>query len=87
MIYFTYKCFEPKKQIHTKYIRNQKQETMFADIDFSNFSSFIFKVNDTFIEKEDNPSEKVVRDEEELDSIDMEDIGNLEESPRIVFID
>ena len=48
------------------------QEAMFPDIDFSNFSSFIFKVHRIFIEKEDYPSEKVVIDEEELDGIDKD---------------
>ena len=35
----------------------------------------------------DNPSEKVVIIEEGLDGIDIDDIGNLEDSPRLVFID
>ena len=38
-----------------------------------------------FIE-EDNPSEKFVIVEEELDGIDIYDIGNLEDSPRLAFI-
>ena len=37
------------------------QETIFADIDFSNFSGFIFKVNYVFMEEKDNPSEKVAK--------------------------
>ena len=72
LIYFAYKYFELKKQVYTKYIRNKMQEAMFPDIDFSNFSSFIFKVHRIFIEKEDYPSEKVVIDEEELDGIDKD---------------
>ena len=32
-------------------------------------------------------SEKNVIVEEELDCIDIDDIGNLEDSPRLVFID
>ena len=40
----------------------------------------------SFIE-EGNPSEKVVLFEEELDGIDTDDNGNLEDSPRLVFID
>ena len=60
---------------------------MFADINFSNISSFIFKAIHLFIAKEDNPSVKVVTDEEELDGIDIDDIGILEDLPRIVFID
>ena len=45
-------------------------------------SSFIFKENHVFIEKEQTPSEKVVIVEEEIDCI-----GNLEDLPRLVFID
>ena len=59
---------------------------MFANIYFSNFSSFIFKSNHAFIVKEDNPSEKVVIDKEELYGIDIDGIGNLEDLPRTVFI-
>ena len=40
-----------------------------ADIDFSDFSVFIFEVNHVFVEEKDNPEEKVVIDEEELDGI------------------
>ena len=49
---------------------------------------FIFLVlflKNRFIE-EDNPSEKVVIVEEELDGIHIDDIGNLEDLPRLVFI-
>ena len=48
------------------------------------FSSFI--LNHGFIE-EDNPSEKVAIFEEELNHVDIDDIGNLENSPRFVFSD
>ena len=60
---------------------------MFAGIDFSNFSDFIFKANHVFIENKDNISEKVVIDDEELDGIDIDGIGNLKDLPRILFID
>ena len=50
------------------------------------FSSFIFKKSQDFIEK-DKLSENNVIIEEELDDIDIDDIGNLEDSPRLVFID
>ena len=40
-------------------------------------SSSIFKENHVFIEEEDNPSDKVVMIEEELDGIDIDGIGNL----------
>ena len=75
-----------KTQVYTKYIQNKMHKTMFANIYFSNFSSFIFKSNHAFIVKEDNPSEKVVIDKEELYGIDIDGIGNLEDFPRTVFI-
>ena len=68
-------------------MRNKLQETMFAGIDFSNFSDFIFKANHVFIENKDNISEKVVIDDEELDGIDIDGVGNLKDLPRILFID
>ena len=49
----------------------------FTDIHFSDFCSFIFNV----------PVEKVVIDEEELHSIETDDILNLENLSRTVFID
>ena len=49
------------------------------------FSSIIFK-NITVSLKKSNSSEKNVIVEEELDCIDIDDIGNLEDSPRLVFI-
>ena len=49
------------------------------------FSSFFFKKNHCFIEK-NNPSEKNVMVEEKLDCIDLDDTGNLEDSPRLVLI-
>ena len=47
------------------------------------FSSFV--LNYGFIE-ENNPSEKVVIVEEELNRVDIDDIGNLENLPRFVFM-
>ena len=43
------------------------------------------KKNNDFIQKR-NPSKKMLV-EEELDYIDMDDIGNIEDSPRLAFID
>ena len=45
----------------------------------------LFSKTRAFIE-EDNPSEKNVTVEERLDVIDIDDIGNLEDSPRLVLI-
>ena len=44
-------------------------------------SSLILKENRVFIEEEDNPSDKVVIVEEDLDGI-----GNLVDLPRLIFI-
>ena len=50
------------------------------------FSNFIYK-KISFTEKS-NPSEKKsVIVEEEIDCIDIDDIGNLEDSRRLAFID
>ena len=67
------------------YIWNKTEETTIADFDLFYFSNFIFK-KIAFIE-EDNPSEKVVIVEAGLDGIDIDGIGNLEDSPGFVFID
>ena len=53
------------------------QEYTFAVIDFSYFSSFIFKV----------PVAKVVIDEEKLHGTETDGILNLENFSRTVFID
>ena len=49
-------------------------------------STLIFKKSHVFLEKEDNPSNKVVTVEEELDGIDIDGIGNLVALPTLVFI-
>ena len=49
------------------------------------FSSIIFK-NITVSLKKSNSSEKNVIVGEELNCIDIDDVGNLEHSPRLVFI-
>ena len=48
-------------------------------------SSFIFKESHVSF-AEDNPSETIVIVEEELDGIDRDDIGNLEDLLRLVLI-
>ena len=53
------------------------QDSTFADIIFSDFSSFIFKVH----------VEKVVTDEKELHGIEIDGISNLENLSKTVFID
>ena len=58
-----------------------------ADIDYPTFSFFIFKVHCTFMEEKDNPVQKVVIDEGELDDIKIYGILGLENLPRAVLID
>ena len=65
-----------------RYIRIKMQETTLANIDFFLllllFFQFYFQIDHFFIEEEDKPSEeKVVLDQEELDGIDINRIGNL----------
>ena len=65
-----------------RYIPIKMQETTLANIDFFLllllFFQFYFQINHFFIEEEDKPSEeKVVLDQEELDGIDINRIGNL----------
>ena len=55
-----------------------------ADSDLFYFCSIIFK-NITVWLKKSNSSEQIVIVEEELDCIDIDDIGNLD-SPRLAFI-
>ena len=66
-----------------KHIQNVVQHYLLADIDFSNFPSFIFKVNHVFMEEKDNPVGKVVINGETIkpDGIDID--GSLNR----VFID
>ena len=67
---------EAAKEANMQNIRSI-QESKFADINFSDFSSLTFKV----------PVEKVVIDEEELPGIEIGGILNLENLSRTVFID
>ena len=71
---------EPKKQI-----RNKIEESTFTDSDLFDFSSIIFKSNTVSLKKSSSSEENVIV-EEELDCIDTYNIGNLEDSPRLVFI-
>ena len=63
-----------------------QDSTTFAELIFLIFSIFIFKVNHVFMEEKDNPAEKVVIDEEELEGFELDGILNLENLPRTVFI-
>ena len=48
-------------------------------------SSFICEKSHVFI-KEDNPSDKVVTVEKELDAAEVDNIGNLVDLPMLMFI-
>ena len=61
------------------------EETVFTNIFFFYFSSFIFIEYHVLLE-EDSPSEKNVIVTEEPDGIDIDDIRNLEDLLRTVFI-
>ena len=54
--------------------------------DLFDSSIFIFKANHVFKEEKNNPVEKVVIDEEELDGIEVDGVLNLENLSRTVFI-
>ena len=47
---------------------------------------FYLRRNHVFIEK-DNPSDKVVINEEELDAVEVDSIGNLVNLPMLMFIE
>ena len=64
----------------------RKSRRLRSQIELFHFSSFIFK-KITVSLKKSNLSEKNVIVEEELDRIDINDIVNLENSPKLVFID
>ena len=61
------------------------QHSTSADIDFSEFSIFISKVNHVFMEEIDKHVENVVIDEEELNGIEIDHILNLENLPRTML--
>ena len=63
------------------------QGSTLADIDYPDFSFFIFKVYCTFMEEKDNSVQKVVIDKGELDDIKIFGILGLENLPRAVLID
>ena len=63
------------------------EDSTFADIDLSDFSSFIFKANHVFMKEKDNLAEKVVINEEDLDGVEIDGILNLGNLLRTVFMD
>ena len=63
------------------------QGSTLTDIGSSDFSILIFKLNYVFMEEKDNPAQKVVIDEKEIDGIVIDSNLSLENLPRAVFID
>ena len=84
MINSVYNIFDKFKSSRKKYKWNKIKKTTFAN-NFVDFPNFIFKENEVLIE-EDKPSEKIAIVKEELDGIDIDDVGNLEDLLKIVFI-
>lgn len=68
--------------------KRKMQETMLIDIDVSGFSSLIFKVNEVWssLKKRATPQKKFAIVREELDSVDVDGIGSLEDLHRLVLI-
>ena len=62
-------------------------DSTFTDTDFSNLSSFIFRVNHIFVGEKDKLVEKNATNEEELDDIEIDGILDLENLPRTISID
>ena len=68
-------------------IRNKMQDPTFADSYWFIWFFYFYSIFHVFKEEKNNPVEKVVIDEEELDGIEINGILNLENLPRTVFID
>ena len=66
-----------RQSYRSKCICNKIEETTYAGIEFFSFFEFYFQRKPVFNEEE-NPSQKVVIVEEELDDIDKDSIVNLE---------
>ena len=82
-IYFYYTFFDRawEANIYAIKSRRLRRQILF----FFYFSSFIFRDNHVFNE-EDNLSQETAVIDEELNDIDTDDIGSLEDLSRLVFI-
>ena len=77
-MYFYYEFFDRAREaIKSRRLRWQILKLVY-------FPGFVFKENHVF---NDNPSQKVVIVEKELDDVDIDDFVNLEDLPELVFID
>ena len=84
--YFIYSIFSANlNSKETSIYYETKSRRLVCRYLFLYFSSFIFKYDHVLVEWH-NPSEKIVMIKEEVDGIDIDDIGNVEGSLRIVFI-
>ena len=59
-------------QIYTKQILNKTKNSTITEIDFSDFSSFLIKVNHVFMEEKDSSKENVVMGEEEINAVEID---------------
>ena len=75
-----------KKQIYMKKIKNKKPRRLCLLIRTCFIFLVLFSKNSQFHCRR-QPFRKGCVVEDELDGIDLDDIGNLEDSPRLVFID
>ena len=83
LIYFYFKLFDRAEEANTYTTKSRILPLQLLSLLY--FSSFIFNENEV-INKEKDLSQKAVIVEEDLEDIDIDDIGNLEDLPRLVFI-
>ena len=57
---------------YIKQILNKTQDSTITEIDFCDFSRFLFKVNHVFMEEKDSSKEKVVMGEEEIYVVEID---------------
>ena len=65
-------------------MRNNLEETMFVD---NYYFLVLFSTKITFLLKKKTILQEKLEELEELDCVDVDGIGNLEDLPRLVFID
>ena len=69
-------------EIVSMYVRNKIYETLFADSE-----TFIFKKKQSLFIEEDNPSDKAVTIEEDLEAVEVDGMESLMNLPRLMFVD
>ena len=80
LIYFCYNFFDRAKETNTYGNKIEEILTCFTFL-------VLFSKKKLLFHRRRQPSEKVVIVDEELRGIDINDIENLEDSPRLLFID